>query len=797
MPLVPPPLDSRKYQDLLDEALARIPVHTPEWTNFNASDPGVTLIEIFAHMTESLLYRANQIPERNRGKFLQLLDVPLAPAASARGLITISNDNGPRDEVIINGGLEVLAGDIAFRSERGLDVLPLEARLYTKRLVTDPTGELDAHYKLLYASLRPQESDAASKPTLYETVAFDGESAQGLSLGDDTVDGCLWIALLVRSRDYAQAAQAPDKEKLRQSLREALAGKTLNLGIVPALGQTERRLEPGGRTADAKQPLLRFQMPKLPKGGKLPKAPAPREAEYRALDARARVDVLLEPGVVEIQMPAADEMRLWDDLDPLEKGSGDFPPALDDTRLDERVLTWIRVASDAPVQSRLLWVGINAVEVTQRDRVMSEVLEDGSGEPDQVRTLAHPPVVPGSLRVFVGQPNGEQGAWEEWRCIDDLFCAGCEVRVVDPRQPPGAPVPEAREDRVFTVDAESGTIRFGDGFRGRRPAADGAPPATYDSSRGPAGNLGRGAINSAPALPGGFKVANPVRTWGGAAAEAQAEGEKQIARYLQHRDRLVTAGDFEALALRTPGLAVGRVEVLPAFIPELSPDAPGNAPGAVTLLLIPSYDPLHPDTPEPDRLFLNAVCTHLDPRRLITTELILRGPDYRDLWITVGVDVLALGRSVPEVRDDVKLKLLDFLSPLRGSGLPDSDAALVTPEYADMRKGWPLRKAVSALELMAVASRVPGVRLVRGVRLADPDGREAPEIVMRGLQLPRIAGIAVEVGDARDPRELIGGVPQAGPDGQSSGQAGIGEQGSASRTRRPRILPVPVIPEQC
>jgi hypothetical protein len=88
--------------------------------------------------------------------------------------------------------------------------------------------------------------------------------------------------------------------------------------------------------------------------------------------------------------------------------------------------------------------------------------------------------------------------------------------------------------------------------------------------------------------------------------------------------------------------------------------------------------------------------------------------------------VLALGRSVPEVRDDVKLKLLDFLSPLRGSGLPDSDAALVTPEYADMRKGWPLRKAVSALELMAVASRVPGVRLVRGVRLADPTDVKRP-----------------------------------------------------------------------
>ena len=33
MPLQLPTLDDRKYQDLLDEALARIPVHNPEWTN--------------------------------------------------------------------------------------------------------------------------------------------------------------------------------------------------------------------------------------------------------------------------------------------------------------------------------------------------------------------------------------------------------------------------------------------------------------------------------------------------------------------------------------------------------------------------------------------------------------------------------------------------------------------------------------------------------------------------------------------------------------------------------------------
>src|SRR3954454_616077 len=95
MPIVIPSIDDRRYQDLLNEALARIPVYTPEWTNFNKSDPGVTLVEVFAFLTESLLYRANQIPERNRRKFLQLLGIGLQPASSARGIVTILNESGP------------------------------------------------------------------------------------------------------------------------------------------------------------------------------------------------------------------------------------------------------------------------------------------------------------------------------------------------------------------------------------------------------------------------------------------------------------------------------------------------------------------------------------------------------------------------------------------------------------------------------------------------------------------------------------------------------------------------------
>src|SRR5580765_2456929 len=93
MPIRPPALDDRSFDDLVDELLARIPAHTPEWTNPRIGDPGRTLIELFAWLTDTLLYRANLIPERQRLAFLRLLNVPLRPAIPAAGLVTVTIDD--------------------------------------------------------------------------------------------------------------------------------------------------------------------------------------------------------------------------------------------------------------------------------------------------------------------------------------------------------------------------------------------------------------------------------------------------------------------------------------------------------------------------------------------------------------------------------------------------------------------------------------------------------------------------------------------------------------------------------
>lgn len=769
MPITVPAIDDRRYQQLLDELLARVPVHTPEWTNFNQSDPGVTLVQLFAFLAESVLYRANQIPERNRRKFLSLLGVALKPAAAARGLVTISNERAAATAQLLPADLELRAGNIAFRTDAALEVLPVEGRAFFKRRLRNASASQLDYYRLLYASYQTAvPADLALK--LYETVAFE----RGLiDLNDDTVDQSLWVALLARKSERPGDPADPWK-----ALREQVGGHTLTLGVVPALDDVQARAAPG--SAARQNELLLFETPRVDLDRRLPLDADGRPAPgYLSLEPRTDRNLLSTPGVVQLTLPGADNFGVWRDLDPLESGVGDMPPMLDDATLGQRLVGWVRVRATGIARARLLWAGINAMTVQQRERVLGEPLADGDGTPDQQRRLARAPVLAGSVQLRVRSGSAET----DWTEIDDLLAAGPEVALRDDREAPGLPAAPPGPTEVFVLDAEAGMLQFGDGLRGRRP-----PPATrlfasYDFCQGAAGNLAPLAINSAPRLPSGFTVANPVRSWGGADAETAVDGERQIQRHLQHRDRLVSRADFESIAWRAPGVNVGRIDVLAAFHPDLVPNEPGAAPGVVTVMAVPRFDADQPDAPRADRLFLNALCAYLEPRRLVTTELIVRGPVYKDLWLSVGIDVGA-GLSVAVVVDAVKTRLRRFLAPLpadAGQAYAANAAPLFATPLDDGQRGWPLQRAVNVSALVVEVARVAGVTAVAGVLLAEGLKRAVDAVAMTGLELPRVRGISVVADEPVAIEALRGDAAAAG----------------AAAPAPPSMLPVPVVPESC
>lgn len=74
-----PQLDNLSFEELVDEARGLIPALSPNWTDHNPSDPGMTLVELFAWMSEMLIYRSDQITPEHQRTFLRLLDGDVSP----------------------------------------------------------------------------------------------------------------------------------------------------------------------------------------------------------------------------------------------------------------------------------------------------------------------------------------------------------------------------------------------------------------------------------------------------------------------------------------------------------------------------------------------------------------------------------------------------------------------------------------------------------------------------------------------------------------------------------------------
>ncbi len=115
MPLILPDLDDRRYADLVEEARALIPSYAPEWTNHNPSDPGITLIELFAWLSEMLIYRLNRVSDDNLRTFLKLLNgknwtpSAMTPEALAADIRTSVQALRRQERAISSADFEALA----------------------------------------------------------------------------------------------------------------------------------------------------------------------------------------------------------------------------------------------------------------------------------------------------------------------------------------------------------------------------------------------------------------------------------------------------------------------------------------------------------------------------------------------------------------------------------------------------------------------------------------------------------------------------------------------------------------
>jgi predicted phage baseplate assembly protein len=125
-----PAIDNRTFDDIVAEAQTRIPRYTQEWTDFNAGDAGFALVELFAWMTELMIYRLGQVPQLNYIKFLQLIGIELNPALPAQTVFVFPLQSGfAQTSVAIPAGTQVSAAPVVFETTSAITALqaPLDA----------------------------------------------------------------------------------------------------------------------------------------------------------------------------------------------------------------------------------------------------------------------------------------------------------------------------------------------------------------------------------------------------------------------------------------------------------------------------------------------------------------------------------------------------------------------------------------------------------------------------------------------------------------------------------------------
>ena len=763
MPIRPPALDDRGFEDLVQEALARIPAHTPEWTNPRSGDPGRTLIELFAWLTDTLLYRANLIPERQRLAFLRLLGIGMKPATPAQGIVSLFFDNEKTTYALNLTPLAVLQKPTPFETLGEITVLPITAECYCKRPLTSAEQHDMAP---LVDGLKTVYGISAATPYV-TTPVFAGNKpdANGFNLVTGAIDQCLWLALLAPKKELVPAV----KETLGKT--ETGGRQLLNVGIAPALAVPDLFEEIGPRA-------------RIPHIWEITTLDAQHRAAYLPLDVVADgTSGLTQQGVQRIALPGAKTLGApSNDVRALvDAGVGDQPPRLDAPDTSERLVAWIRLRPAAALHRlSLSWVGINAVAVDGRQTVMGRVVGVSSGATDQEIALGAASVDPDS---FVLQVEESGLGYQVWRRTDDLALAG-------------------RDDAVYSLDSEAGTVRFGNGVRGRVPEAGRrVRVALMRAGGGEAGNLPSGSLSDIRArdlankpVTDRFKVAQALATTGGSEAETLAQAEQRIPALFRHGNRAVTGDDYRQLAAQTPGVHLGRVEVLPQFKPQ---QRQSGVPGIVSVMTLPYQDGYEFPNPRPDRVVLEAVHGYLDARRPIATELYVIGCEYVPIGISIAVTILdgfgAGNASNPGLIGSDGLAGTALVGIGAGSngasGIRASSGALLSPATQGQNAvliavrdalqkflwslapggigggGWELGRAVRDRELETVVARVPGVDTVAGINLFQwqnnawamlprPYSFAPVEIDLLSWQLPELRAVVVVADPSGAPANL-------------------------------------------
>lgn len=700
-------LDDRTFEELLEECILRIPRYCPEWTNYNPGDPGITLVELFAWLTDQMLYRFNQVPRRNYVAFLELLGIRLLPPASAQTELTFYLTKSQKQPMLIPAGTEVAT----LRTENQ------EAIVFT----TD-TALVIGHPQIKHLltareqSERPSENDLVNR---YENTPQEQERQwNNLEVPFRLFEPCrpesCFYVVLDATDTSAESSDRIDGNVLALKVRGPIAVTT---GINPENPPLHWEAWNGEQWEGG---ILRAQTDDKTKGFSFDKL-----GDFGPNPEQQGADVILH-------LP-----RHW--------------PKATFGRYQGHWIRCIHMPADSQAQRfnyqrspEITGVTVRAIgaciSASECITIENELLGVSNGKPGQRFELQGQPVLqrraPEHIRLHL--PNGD---WQDWQEVTDFgdSHAGSLHYVLDSQSGRVQFGPLVREpDQIPEQTKERRRLQSWGKMRQYRPPAAGeaevsavseagqqqmrqqygqVPPlgaeifmTRYRVGGGSKGNVQAEQITVLKtAMPYIKRVINYPRAEGGHDGESLEDAVMRVPAILRNRKTALTPEEFEAIARRLPSKRpIYRAHCITT--PHLTTS------GTIRLLAIPGYSRqdeldwqagLHPDVYALDQTLCNQLQDYLNLHKALGIHVQAEAPEY------VGICVKAQVFPQPqfqgerghwELGDTLTTRLYQFLNPLVG-GLNG--------------QGWPLGRAVRSSDIVALLQNMAGVQYVGAVTLAS------------------------------------------------------------------------------
>lgn len=727
-----PNLDDRKFEQIVQEARRAIPKWMPDWTDENAHDPGITLIEMFAWLTEMQQFYMNRIPLRSQLKFLKLLGTKPKLPSRAKASVSFS---GLERALLLPEGTKLDGIDQRFETAWPIVLHPAkldriivrtekEANDYTS--TNDNVGvsfyafgadaragsrfyvafdrELAAGDELTIAVKLAEEDDTAFVPArnpqqdvvpsaavswkFYGTENPSGESPEPNAAGIGAARPSAWLPLeIVRDETLQLMYSGTITIRIPHPMRQVMVHPANDRGrcwisctIEEEGYESPPRIEHIAlNTVQAIQQDTHAVLYDTKGGGK--SAQSIRLQSHLGLHGRLRVQLANERGQW-TDVPGRGEASAEDKTKPSDGYRLTRQP-----EAGEAIVTVEGIAEDmaAAMAGRAL---LRAIAYSD-DLFDKRLIGQTNGLPGQQVAVYDHPLQNGRFKLQIGQLRNEAWLWEDWFEVDDFDASG-------------------PSDRHFLWDEAAQELRFGDNERGRVPAACPKPNICIVACAYGGGSRGNvkphyiDRLDHAFYADSGLQVTNHQYAQGGTERESIEACIDRVRSDFMRPFRAVTAEDAEYIVKRTPGLRVARVKALPLYTKGLADYPREQAPGQLTVVVVPASPVL---TPKPSAGFLQTVKRHLDDRRLITTETHVIPPAY--IRITVHAVIVVEPHFVDEYAK-VAAALNKLLKPLDGM---------------DGSPGWTFGRTVHKSDLYSIMNAMDGICYIQELWL-DADGKQ-------------------------------------------------------------------------